>query len=144
MKKKFIVMMSVAAFLLTVAIAGAAATAPSARQLLPKFVDPLPVAGLFRLWMLHCQEAHRVYNIHLREFQAQILPSTGVPLAVPAIPANTTSYVWGYLTDDDVIAGGVRPSYLGPVVVAERGVPASPTYTNELPEMVLFRPTCCP
>lgn len=80
------------------------------------------------------------YNIHMREFRAQILPSTGVP-ADPAtgfagLPANTASYVWGYLTDADlplVDANGVRESYLGPVVVAERGIPAYPTYLNELP-----------
>ena len=32
-----------------------------------------------------------------------------------------------------VNAGGVRPSYLGPVVVAQRRLPAHPTYLNELP-----------
>ena len=32
----------------------------------------------------------------------------------------------------------VRPSYLGPVVVAERGVPAYPTYINELPDPAGF------
>ena len=138
MKKRIIVMMSVAAFLLTVANAGAVQVLlPGA--LIPKFVDPLPVANDITV-VDATSGGTPAYNIHLREFQAQILPSTGVPLAVPAIPPNTPSWVWGYLTDSDnpnpdpSIPGPVRPSYLGPVVVAERGVPASPTYTNELPD----------
>ena len=100
--------------------------------LIPKFVDPLPVAGDISV-VSATTPSTAAYTIHMREFQAQILPSTGVPLAVPAIPPNTPSWVWGYLTDADVAAGGVRPSYLGPVVVAQRGVPAFPTYVNELP-----------
>ena len=101
--------------------------------LIPKFVDPLPVAGNISV-VDATSSGTTEYRIHMREFQAQILPSTGVPLAVPPIPADTPSWVWGYLTDVDVAAGGVRPSYLGPVVVAERGVPAYPTYLNELPD----------
>ncbi len=97
--------------------------------LIPKFVDPLPEAGAISV-VDATSTGTPSYTIHMREFQSQILPSTGVP---PTIPPNTPSWVWGYLTDADVAAGGVRPSYLGPVVVAERGVPVSPTYLNELP-----------
>ncbi len=102
--------------------------------LIPKFVDPLPVAGDISVVDATASATGTpAYTLHLREFQSQILPSTGVPLAVPPIPANTPSWVWGYLTDADVAAGGVRPSFLGPVVVAQRGYPATPTYLNELP-----------
>ncbi|MBE0557672.1 MAG: hypothetical protein IH628_10615, partial [Proteobacteria bacterium] len=98
--------------------------------LIPKFVDPLPVAG--DISVVDATSAGTpAYNIHLREFQAQILPSTGVPAA--GLPANTASWVWGYLTEADLTGAFPRPSYLGPVVVAERGVPAHPTYFNELP-----------
>ncbi len=119
------------AFLLFAGMAGAQQVLlPGA--LIPKFVDPLPEAG--SITVVDATAAGTpAYNLHMREFQAQILPSTGVPLAATPIPANTPSWVWGYLTDGDIAAGGVRPSYLGPVVIAERGVPASPTYTNELP-----------
>jgi len=112
---------------------GAQALLPG--NLIPKFVDPLPVAGDISV-VDATTVATANYNVHMREFQAQILPSTGVPLAVPPIPPNTPSWVWGYLVDGDIPAVGpvpVRPSYLGPVVVAKRGLPTFPTYTNELP-----------
>jgi len=99
-------------------------------NLIPKFVDPLPEAGAITVVDA---VATPTYNLSMSEFQAQILPSSGVPLAVPPIPPNTPSWVWGYLTDGDIAAGGVRPSYLGPVVVANRGTPANPVYFNTLP-----------
>ncbi len=126
--------------LFTAAIAwGAPPPAPFAQPqvllpglLIPKFVDLLPVAG--DISVINATSAGTpAYNINIKEFQAQILPSTGVPAALPPIPANTPSWVWGYLTDADVAAGGVRPSYLGPAVVAERGIPTAPTYLNKLP-----------
>jgi FtsP/CotA-like multicopper oxidase with cupredoxin domain len=101
--------------------------------LIPKFVDPLPEAGAISV-VDATSAGSPNYNIHMREFQAQILPSSGVPLA--GIAANTPSWVWGYLTDADVASldpNLPRPSYLGPVVIAERGLPTSPTYLNELP-----------
>ncbi|MDP1990007.1 MAG: multicopper oxidase domain-containing protein [Syntrophales bacterium] len=127
--------------------AGMAGAQPPVQTLLPgssipQFVDPLPVAGDVSVVDATKAGPHysagyvppptikpkvkggSPYNIHLREFQAQILP-TGF---------MGPSWVWGYLTDADVLAQpAVRPSYLGPVVVAQRGVPAYPTYTNELP-----------
>jgi FtsP/CotA-like multicopper oxidase with cupredoxin domain len=94
---------------------------------IPKFVDPLPVAGDITVVDATTLELFGVpgtsaFDIHIREFQSQILPA-GYP----------ASWVWGYLTDDDLVGLGVRPSYLGPVVVAERGITAAPTYLNELP-----------
>ena len=44
--------------------------------LIPKFVDPLPVAG--DITVVDATSAGTPnYNIHIREFQSQILPSTG-------------------------------------------------------------------
>ncbi len=134
MKKKLIITAISAAFLL-LAVGISVSQAQQVLlpgSLIPKFVDPLPEAGAISV-VNATAAGTPAYNIHIREFQAQILPSTGVPLAVPAIPANTPSWVWGYLTDADIVAGGVRPSYLGPVVIAQRHVPTYPTYTNELP-----------
>lgn len=137
MKKQITVLATAMIFLLL--IFGIAGAQTNLQQLLlpgtliPKFIDPLPVAGQISV-VDATATGTPAYNIHMMEFQAQILPSTGVPLAVPAIPANTPSWVWGYLTDADVAAQpAVRPSYLGPVVIAQRGVPAFPTYTNALP-----------
>jgi len=126
--------------------------------LIPKFVDPLPEAGAISvidatvqngtvpvidpatgapaidpMTGLPITKPNFSYNIHIREVDAQILPSTGVPLA--GLPAATTSKTWSYLTDADLLpsAPAVRPSYLGPVVIAKRGLQTNPTYTNELP-----------
>ena len=148
MKKYFIIMAGMVIMLL---LAGGSGASNSDQDLLdgsliPKFVDPLPVAG--DISVVDATSAGTpAYNIHIREFQSQILPSTGVPAdsesGFAGLPADTASWVWGYLTDADVapidaaIQAGeplpVRPSFLGPVVIAERGVPAYPTYMHELP-----------
>ena len=156
MKMKIAIMSSVFLFLLAVGNAGAAQVLLPG-QLIPKFVDPLPVAGDISVvdatstgpfynadyvpppTITPVVSGGSPYNIHLREFKAQILPSRGVPASgrFAGLGPNTASWVWGYLTDDDIPHSGgipVRKSYLGPVVVAERGVPAYPTYTNELPQ----------
>jgi spore coat protein A len=108
--------------------------------LIPKFVDPLPVAGDITV-VDATSTGTPDYNIHIMEFQSQVLPSTGVPdpdnPGSYLVPPDTPSWVWGYLTDSDKTAwdstGTPRPSFLGPVVVAQRGTPAHPTYLNELP-----------
>jgi spore coat protein A, manganese oxidase len=140
----------IAAVFLLCAVGGAGAQTgqtllPGA--LIPKFVDPLPVAG--QISVVNATPAPLLdipstpaYNISMKEFQAQILPSTGVPANPKAgflgLLPNTPSWVWGYLTDADVLAQNVptpptRSSYLGPVVVAKKGVETKPTYINALP-----------
>lgn len=140
MRKNISKIITAALLLLLVAgIAGAQILPAPQTQILkpgatiPKFVEQLPVAG--QISVIDARVANAVdpvtlvpyngYNIHAREFQAQILPAG---ICGP-------SWVWGYLTDADVAAGGVRPSYLGPAVIAQRGVQTRPTYTNELPLM---------
>jgi spore coat protein A len=144
MNKKIPVILTIGVFLLSVVgIAGAQQVLlPGAT--IPKFVDRLPVAGdisvvnatSLTITGLPSPLNGQTFNVDATEFRAQILPSTGVPLAVPPIPPNTPSWVWGYLTNTDLpppSAPPFRPSYLGPVVVAQRGVPANPTYSNNLP-----------
>jgi spore coat protein A len=126
------VMIGMACLLFVVGSAGAQQVLlPGAS--IPKFVDPLPVAGDITVVDATAAGLNgTAFNVDATEFKAQILPSTGVPLAVPPIPPNTASWVWGYLTTGDNQAV-IRPSYLGPVVVAQRGIPANPTYGNKLP-----------
>lgn len=157
MKTKFVIsIFCMVLILFAVGITGSqAAQVLLPGALIPQFVDPLPVANditvvdatsagpLWSASYVHPPPftpgvGGALYNIHMSEFQAQILPSTGVPANPKAgfagLPANTASWVWGYLTDADLAAQpAVRPSFLGPVVIAERGKPAYPTYTNELP-----------
>ena len=122
MKTKIAMLMSAGFLLLCVGNAGAAQTLlPGAS--IDKFVDPLPVAGDISVIDATTPNGKN-YKIHISEFQAQILPKAGVP---GYLPANTASWVWGYLTDTDIPKKGnipVRPSYLGPVVLAKRGLPA--------------------
>ena len=91
----------------------AAAASPQIRlagSAIPKFVDPLPgldtiVAGEGQI------------ELRMREFQAQILPK-----------GMEKTWVWGYLPEDR----SDRDSYLGPVIVATRGVPTEMKFVNNL------------
>jgi FtsP/CotA-like multicopper oxidase with cupredoxin domain len=110
----------------------------------PQFVEPLPLlefefinatsgalpgvlAGLPAL-------DGAPFPVNAYEFQAQILPSASV--VAPGWPpaacgVDTASYTWGYASAQPTT---IRPTYLGPVVVAERGVEANPVYGNMLPD----------
>jgi FtsP/CotA-like multicopper oxidase with cupredoxin domain len=106
--------------------------------LIPKFQDPLPVAGGISVVDATVATAtdpvtggtYVPYTITMSEFQAQILPASFINPATN-LPYGP-SWVWGYLTtgDDPSI---VRASYLGPVVLAKKGVETRPTYINALP-----------
>jgi len=102
---------------------------------IPKFMDPLPVGvpdgTTGGITVLNATSGPLLglppgpnYQISMSEFQAQILP---VSLGLQP------SWVWGYLTNLDRDLGGVRPSYLGPVVVAQRDYPVQATVRNDLP-----------
>ena len=89
---------------------------PLAATSIPKFVDPLPnldviLAGTSEI------------RLEMREFLAQPLP-TGT--FVKGVAPNTT--VWGYLTPGQTS----RPSHLGPIIVAQRGVPTTIRFVNNL------------
>jgi FtsP/CotA-like multicopper oxidase with cupredoxin domain len=83
---------------------------PLAGSSIPKFIDPLPsldaiVAGAGQI------------ELQMSEFQTQILP-TGMP----------ATWVWGYLQPGQ----SSRASYLGPVIVANRGQPTEIKFVNNL------------
>jgi len=171
MKKGIALLMVLGVILLLAGSAGAQGTLRSQTllpgALIPKFVDPLPVGvapgdptGIAVVDATAVDTTgpgapgnttpagYASYNIRMYEFQAQILPSSGVPANPALLPgfnglaANTGSWVWGYLTDADVASlpatpGPWRASFLGPVVLAKRGVEARPTYYNELPAGLL-------
>jgi len=142
MNRKFTVIMTAMVFLLAVVgSAGAQGVTPQTLlpgALIPQFVDPLPVAGDISVVYANGNAASYTYDIHMKEFQAQILPSTGIPANPKAgflgLPAGTPSWVWGYLTNSDLASQpAVRQSYLGPVVLAKRNVETQPKYINALP-----------
>lgn len=83
---------------------------------IPQFIDPLPgidavIAGASQI------------ELQMREFQTSVL-STGT--FVPGITPQT--WVWGYLQPGQT----TRASYLGPVIIATRGVPTEIKYVNNL------------
>ncbi|OGR33304.1 MAG: copper oxidase [Desulfuromonadales bacterium GWD2_61_12] len=85
---------------------------------IPQFVDPLPIP-------------HTIVagpgQIELRstEFLSRVLPTTFVP--ANGLPYAGT-WVWGYLEPNQVSP----PSYIGPVIVAERGTPTEMKFVNNL------------
>lgn len=136
MNRKFTVLLTAVVFLLGVVGSVGAQVTPQTLlpgALIPKFVDPLPVAGDISVVFTNGTAPSYIYNITMSEFQAQILPAPN-PAAVPAFAGFPASWVWGYLIDGDNPASpGTRKSYLGPVVVAKKGVETRPTYINALP-----------
>ena len=106
--------------LLSLSIAAGSALAaqtpqiPLAGKLIPQFVDPLPdletiVAGTGQI------------ELQMTEFKANVLPAN-------TVPGYTGTWVWGYLQPDRTS----RSSYLGPVIVATRGIPTEMKYVNNL------------
>jgi FtsP/CotA-like multicopper oxidase with cupredoxin domain len=99
---------------------------PLAGNKIPQFVDPLPdldvlVAGTGQI------------ELQMKEFQSKVLPNVfyaGLPAPAAGAPDyRNGTYVWGYL----VPGQNTRDSYLGPVIVAIRGIPTEVKYVNNLP-----------
>jgi len=107
---------------------GEKASAQVAGQLLfpgkniPKFVQPLPVLGGNGLAVL---DGTVPLIISMQEFDAKILPPGTFAPGVQPI-----TRVWGYV--DGINAPGTRETYLGPVIVAQRGSPTQVTWINML------------
>jgi spore coat protein A len=78
---------------------------------IPQFVDSLP-----NLDLIHAGTSP--IELRMTEFQAQVLPSV--------FPHKT--WVWGYLRPGQT----TRPSYLGPVIIANRGTPTEIKWVNAL------------
>ncbi len=131
MKKQKALYVLGAVFLMTAGMAnGAQVLLPGAT--IPKFVDPLPVAGDITVVDATAAGLNgATFPIAAHEIRAQILPTTMANQCGPG-KLDSASSTYGYMTTgDDPLQ--VRRSYLGPVVVAERGVTAKPQYFNNLP-----------
>lgn len=87
---------------------------------IPQFVDPLP--------SLHITGATDI-TLSMSEFQSPMLPTGFVGQNAP----YTGTWVWGYRDQ----AGHPGTSYLGPVVLATRGVPTTMRFRNELPDTMM-------
>jgi len=85
---------------------------------IPQFVDPLP--------SLPVVDGTQSLKLTMCEFKSRVLPTgTFAPGVVPE------TWTWGYIVGD-TCPTTTRSSYLGPVIVAQRGIPTEITYVNNL------------
>jgi FtsP/CotA-like multicopper oxidase with cupredoxin domain len=118
----------VAAVVVALALAQPAAAqvvqTPIKTNKIPQFVDPLPllVTGI------PIVDGTTPAMISICEFQTEILPAGSLGKNTPA----PKTWVWGYQIGDTCLPDPGH-SYIGPVVVAERGTPTNLTFINQLP-----------
>jgi FtsP/CotA-like multicopper oxidase with cupredoxin domain len=103
---------------------------------IPKFVNKLPMLELTPKqngkWRggIPVLDGTQPANLSICEFTTQILPA-GTIDTLTGLPVPVQTSVWGYQIGDTC-----RPkpdhSYIGPVVVAERGTPTQITFINQL------------
>ncbi len=85
---------------------------------IPQFVDPLP--GLVVV------DGTQPITLTMCEFKANVLP-TGT--FEPGVAPET--WVWGYIVGTEC-PSTTRSTYLGPVIIAQRGIPTEATFINNL------------
>ncbi len=99
---------------------------------IPKFVDQLSVLdatgkanGTFQTVDLTSPSE----QINMREFKANVLPHD---LVLPGNVPYSGTWAWGYLADFTA-PFNVRDTYIGPLIVAQRGTPSQFKFVNSLP-----------
>ena len=91
---------------------------PIAGGSLPQFVDPMP--------SLDIANGTSPLTLTMCEFKANVLPTgTFAPGVMPE------TWVWGYIVGTEC-PSTTRSTYLGPVIVARRGIPTRATFINDL------------
>lgn len=93
---------------------------------IPQFREPLPVLSVAGGTIPTVLAGSDEIELYMREFRAKVLPSGTIEPGV-----TTGTWVYGYVVGDDEPAGA-QDTYLGPVVVATRGVPAQIRWVNAL------------
>jgi FtsP/CotA-like multicopper oxidase with cupredoxin domain len=94
---------------------------------LSQFVNPLPRLSASGGTMQTVITGAAEIVLHMREFQARVLP----PDFVPAMGAYQGTWVWGYVVGPNPSRGPLD-TYIGPVIVATRGQPTQVRYVNDL------------
>ena len=100
---------------------------------IPQFTQPLNTLQNGRIPLVfNGATPVTAVDFSICEFQTNILPpGTPVVGAVPGVAPKTWN--WGYQVGTACVPGLAPRSYLGPIVVATRGVPTQMTYWNKLP-----------
>ncbi len=91
---------------------------PLASSTIPQFVEPLTTFVGRRV-------GSPIINVGMQEFQQKVLPDSLYSTMVP--PFNQGTYVWGYKVDSR------PPFYPGFTVEAQRHIPTTIRYVNNLP-----------
>lgn len=112
--------------LLLAASAAFAVQLPLKGTAIPQFVDPLPALQVIDGTVPH--------TLTMCEFQASVMPTGFLGATVP----YTGTWVWGYVADG-ACPTTPQPTYLGPIVVATRGVPTQVTFVNNLGDSATSR-----
>jgi spore coat protein A len=132
MKLKFLFSLAAALVILSLSVPAALAQTGSQIPLpgsaIPQFIDPLP--------SLHTIiDTGSQIELRMTEVRTNVMPSG----FVPATGTYNGTWVWTYLdaatqfnTDGITPNPAAIPSYIGPVIVAERGSPTSIKYVNNL------------
>lgn len=117
--------------LITTPLALAQAPAPQvplAGKTLPQFVDPLPIPQIINLADPNSgYDPNAEIQLSMEEFKTKVLPSTFVYANLQPYTGTT---IWGYRHAND--GGSARQTYLGPVIIAKRGVPTRVRFINNL------------
>ncbi len=108
------------------ALKGPSGQIPLPATAIPQFVQQLPLLSV-QGGTIDTQLGTAPVTLQMCEFDANVLPPGTI---APGVATRTR--VWGYSTNA-CPAGGVKDTYIGPVIVALRGQPTSVTYVNSLP-----------
>jgi len=92
---------------------------PLSPTAIPQFVDPLPIPTII-------DGTQGELTLSMCEFKANVM-STGT--FAPGVKPET--WVWGYIPGT-VCPTTTQPTYTGPVIIAQRGVPLKATFINNL------------
>ncbi|HEY6000058.1 MAG TPA: multicopper oxidase domain-containing protein [bacterium] len=122
-------------FVFALGVAAMAAPPPPAVQTplnptkIPQFVEPLNTLSnaMFQI------ATGTPIDVSICEFQTNILPA-GTPVVGAVAGVAPATWVWGYQVGNTCVPGLQNRSYLGPVVIADRGIPTQMNFFNKLPD----------
>ena len=128
-KKHFFMFLAIVAMVLSAAIPAQAAQSPQIPfpgNGIPQFVQPLPLLNVQQGGTINTVLGNQDLTIRMCEFDANILPpGTFTPGVQP------TTRVWGYIVGD-TCPTTPQDTYIGPVIVNDRGSSTNITWVNDL------------
>ena len=110
---------------------------PLAAKAIPQFVQPLPKLSVQSGGTIQTVPGNQFLTLRMCEFKANVLPAA-------AVPGYAGTWVWGYLPDpagtstcSQLVtqygnAQGIVDTYIGPVIVNDRGSSTDMHFVNDL------------